>query len=71
MSSSEQKKSLGIKHPFCSLEVGTLKWEEKLERQHLERSLELSRVLVVIISIYVLITIFFSKFVLGVCDLSA
>lgn len=70
MSSSEQKKSLGIKHPFCSLQVGTLKWEEKLERQHLEQSLELSRVLVVI-SICVLITIFFSKFILGVCDLSA
>lgn len=69
VSSSEWKKSLAIKHPLCSLQVGALKWEEKRERQNLEQSIELSRVLLVIMSIYVLITILFSKFILGVCDL--
>lgn len=53
------RRKVDIKHPFCSLQVGILKWEEKLKRQHLEQSLELSMVLVVIMSICDLITIFF------------
>lgn len=45
------RRKVDIKHPFCSLQVGILRWEGKLKRQHLEQSVELSRVLAVIMSI--------------------
>lgn len=64
-------RKVDIKHPFCLLQVETLTWEEKLKKQHLEQSVELPRVLVVIMNIYVLIMIFISKLILEVCDLPA